>query len=423
MPEVADARMMRDKANAFLHLLHKPQKDRSPGNEYALFDYDGPHREVMHYLVPSARLRRGLPLRAMNGPQMEAALALLRASLSDGGFAKVEAIRSLEHVLIAKDDAEVAADSSRAARRFVRDPAGYYVSVFTPAAGGDQIAATALWGWRFEGHHVSLHWTLAGEQVLASTPQFLGAQPAWVTEHIPGGPPANTRVLGGEATLARQLVDTLSSSQRRVGVAYVPWDIETGVARDALNERHPPLLEQRGLRYADMDATQRELLELLVHLYAHTQRPAVASQRLDTITRVGWNDTRFLWMGAPDAGGAQYYRIVLPTVFVIEYDNVAFGQPEHEHTVWRDLSDDWGRRSAAAHADANSIERHYATSDHHAVDRLRAQLHRDARDGSAAEARLREMISQEDGWHAHAGVLHRHGHGHGHDFAARDGRR
>ncbi len=54
------------------------------------------------------------------------------------------------------------------------DPGRYFVSFF------GLPGAAAPWGWRFEGHHVSLHFTLAGETLLGLTPNFLGSNPARV---------------------------------------------------------------------------------------------------------------------------------------------------------------------------------------------------------------------------------------------------
>lgn len=160
----------------------------------------------------------------------------------------------------------------------------------------------------------------------------------------------NTRVLAKEADLPRALVASLTAEQRRQAVAYVPWDIETGNVLDALNQRHPPILERRGIPHEKLSPSKRDTLEEIVRVYAHTQLPSVAEERLDKIKRAGWEKVRFLWMGAPEEGGAQSYRIVLDRVFLVEYNNQSFNQPDHEHTVWRDLEDNGGRLSLADRA-------------------------------------------------------------------------
>lgn len=415
MTTQSDVKLLAERAAAFLALLFPPQKDLTPGLEYAWISFDHSNREVMHYLVPAARLRRGLPLRAMNDPQAGAARELLAASVSATGLEKAELIQKLEHVLTVLDNADVAAGTLPPRGRFVRDPQGFYVSIFGRPSAKDDAAP---WGWRFEGHHLSLHWTMIGGEIVSSTPQFLGAQPAQVRIQVDGGPPIGTRVLSQEAGLARQLVTTLSAGQRREAVVHVPWDVETGVARDALRERHPPLLEQRGIRYRDLEPAQRSILQQLVLVYAQTQLPSVCEARLAKIKEAGWEEMRFLWMGEPDPEGQQYYRITLPGTFEINYNNTAFNQPDHEHCVWRDYEDDWGRRALATRS-VDPIAHHVATSDHHALDRLRARLRRQLSNPADVDLRLRDMVAGDPAalqvgphrHHGHGPHLHRHGPG------------
>ena len=78
----------------------------------------------------------------------------------------------------------------------MRDPGRYFVALFgTPSP-------DAPWGFRYEGHHLSLNLTLAPGAVPASTPLFLGAEPRIVPE---GSPEAGARVLGEEEDAARAL--------------------------------------------------------------------------------------------------------------------------------------------------------------------------------------------------------------------------
>ena len=50
-----------------------------------------------------------------------------------------------------------------------RNPEWYYFSVF------GEPSRRGTWGWRVEGHHVSLHFTAVDGTVVASTPAFLGS--------------------------------------------------------------------------------------------------------------------------------------------------------------------------------------------------------------------------------------------------------
>ena len=62
-------------------------------------------------------------------------------------------------------------------------------------------------------------------------------------------------------------------------------------------------------------------------------------------------DTYFAWSGLPTKEGGAYFRIQGPTL-VIEYAPQALktrgpdGAPEHIHTIYRDPTNDYGRKTA-----------------------------------------------------------------------------
>ena len=122
---------------------------------------DKAERENWHYIP---RARAGLPLKDMDDKQRERALALVGTGLSPGARAKVRTIIALEEIL-----GQIEGPN----RRFARDPELYYVSIFG-------IPGAELWGWRFEGHHVSLNYTLVQGRMIGPMPIFFGANPAQV---------------------------------------------------------------------------------------------------------------------------------------------------------------------------------------------------------------------------------------------------
>ncbi|HZO38394.1 MAG TPA: DUF3500 domain-containing protein, partial [Methylomirabilota bacterium] len=107
----------------------------------AVFPFVNDERMNWHY-VP--RSRSGVAFKEMSAAGRAAAHELIKASLSEVGYAKVVNVMKLEDVL-------------RELETFgglLRDPEKYYVSLFgTPDAAG-------RWGWRLEGHHLSLNFTL-----------------------------------------------------------------------------------------------------------------------------------------------------------------------------------------------------------------------------------------------------------------------
>ena len=280
--------------------------------------FDSPNRLDWHY-VP--RARQGVALQEMSPAARAAALDLLATGLSGDGFARVAAIRDLEEVLHAQSGWAM------------RDPGLFYFTVF--GSPGDKGA----WSWRYEGHHASLHWTIVDGRLVASAPQFLGANPA----EVRSGSQRGRRALAAEEDLARELVRSLAPEKRRIAVLSddAPGDILT---RNSSPDATP--VEVRGIAYRELGSAQQGLLLDLLRVYAAKQTPAIAEARLARV-RAGLDAVRFAWMGGLERGQPHYYRIQ-GADFLVEYDNTQDGA-NHIHSVWRDKRGEWGRDLLAEH--------------------------------------------------------------------------
>lgn len=312
---------MLDAANAFLSALDPPRRQK------AVLPFNTEERLNWHYTPHD---RQGLSLKEMTPEQQKAGLELLRAGLSEHGYSKSQTIRMLENVL-----RELEGGSGPK-----RDPELYYFTVFgTPSSEG-------TWGWRYEGHHCSQHWTLVNGQVIGSSPQFFGSNPGEVRD----GPMKGTRVLHAEEDLGRALVKSLTEEQRKVAIldAKAPADILTS------NQRLAAIQEDRGIAYRDLNREQQGLLLQLIEEYAHGHQPSEAQQRLDKVRHAGMDNVKFAWMGGLEKGQGHYYRIQ-GGHFLIEYDNTQ-NNANHIHAVWRDFKGDWG---------LDVLKTHYETSPHH----------------------------------------------------------
>ncbi|HZW09258.1 MAG TPA: DUF3500 domain-containing protein [Phycisphaerales bacterium] len=313
-PPLREHRPPRDHASlaaqAFLDTLRPELRER------AQLPFDHAGRADWHF-VP--RARAGVPLREMNDRERAAAHRLLRAALSSAGYLKCTTIMELDQLLREAVEA-------RAGRADHRDPTLYHFTIFGNPAGGGP------WGWRVEGHHLSLNFSSADGET-AVTPAFLGANPAEVRE----GRRAGLRALGAEEDLARRLLASLDEEQRATAVADegVPRDIllAPGVAPGAIG---PP----RGLSLDAMRPAQRELVEALLAEWAGNLRADLGAAQLARIREAGPDGVHFLWIGGDSPGEPHYYRLHGPT-FVIEYDNTQDGA-NHVHTVWRDPERDFG---------------------------------------------------------------------------------
>jgi hypothetical protein len=278
------------------------------------------------YFVPIAR--PGVPLGSMSDAQRGAVEALVRTGLSDDGWRRAESI--VAHELILRE-LELAAGVPNARAR--RDPALYYTLLFgTPAP-------DSAWGWRFEGHHLSVNATAVGDATPHVAPLFMGANPA----RVPSGPRAGLRLFAAEEDRARALLAALSPAHRAQAT------IADTTFGEIVTRNDPAVapMAPRGVRAGDLPPAQRQQLRALLEIYAARMSPAAARAQLERVDRAGFDEVRFAWAGGAEPGQKHYYRIHGPTVLV-EYDNSQNGG-NHIHTVWRDLENDFGRDLLRAH--------------------------------------------------------------------------
>jgi hypothetical protein len=233
----------------------------------------------------------------------------------------------LENVLAVLEATQrAAAPQLLRGRALVRDPERYFFSIFgTPST-------LNAWGWRVEGHHVSLHFTVVNGSLVAGAPTFFGANPAEVRD----GPKKGTRVLGSEEDAARALIESLDGSQREKAIitAIAPNDIVT-MAKVKIDPLSPV-----GIQSSALTGSQRVLLRKLIDVYAGFMADDIAADRLARIEKAGWDKVGFAWAGPLERGQKHYYRVQGPT-FLIEYDNTQ-NDANHIHSVWRDFNGDFG---------------------------------------------------------------------------------
>lgn len=267
-----------------------------------------------HY---TPRSRPGLSFAELDSKQRDAVHALLRTALSEIGFRKVVNIIELELVL---RELELSGP-------LFRDPEKYSIVFFgTPDP-------RAPWAWRFEGHHLSLSFTLRGDSAVATTPSFFGANPA----EVPKGPKKGLRVLAREEDEARALLALLDDGQRKAAVVD-PRPYGDIVTRNA--DKVAPL-ENRGLEARAMTDAQRAQLMKLIEVYTDNFEPALKAARQARVADGDAGAIRFAWAGPTERKRPHYYRIQGPK-FLIEYDS-SQNDGNHIHTVWRDFDGDFGR--------------------------------------------------------------------------------
>jgi hypothetical protein len=252
----------------------------------------------------------------MSATQQGLARAVLRVGLSQRGYLTASQIIELELAL------REMGENPR-----VRDPALYYFSIFGAPS------RTAPWGFRAEGHHLSLNFTLVRDTLIATSPAFFGANPAQVRS----GSRRGLRPLAAEEDIGRELVLSLDERQRDDALiaAKAPSDIITG------NAARVEPLSPVGIRISELRPEQAAILVRLLEVYLGRMAEPLAARRRSALEQTDMGQVTFAWAGSTRPGEAHYYRIQGPS-FLVEYDNTQNGA-NHIHTVWRDFAGDFGR--------------------------------------------------------------------------------
>jgi hypothetical protein len=315
---------MASAAKIFLDALTPEQRMK------AMMKFEDQERMRWHYIPDSMWPRKGIPFKDLDSAQRKLAHAFLSTGLSHRGYLKATTIMSLEAILKELEQGKGP----------VRDPDLYFFSIF-----GEPLA-TQSWGWRVEGHHLSLNFTVAHGQLLATAPTFFGSNPA----EVKSGPRQGLRVLAREEDLARELLQALDAKQRSVAVidTKAPDEIATGHAVKV--EPGNPV----GLPASQMNQSQQAQLVTLLEEYARNLPDEQSAAELKKLQDAGVDKIHFAWAGGLNRGDRHYYRVQGPT-FLVEYDNTQ-NDANHIHSVWRAYDGDFG---------LDLLRLHYQ-QDHHA---------------------------------------------------------
>jgi uncharacterized protein DUF3500 len=307
-------------ADAFLKGLTPDQRKQ------ASFPVPGDEWTHWHFIPTDMFPRNGLTIKSMTEPQRQLARKLLEAGLSQRGYLTATSIMDLETVLGALEAARQT-DDARRGRMMVRDPERYFFSVFGAPS------ATGTWGWRVEGHHVSLHFMIVNGSMIANSPTFFGSNPAEVRE----GPKKGLRILAAEEDSARAFYTSLTPAQQKQALitGEAPGDILT------TNKVQVDPLSPAGIAAGALDAKQRDLLMKVVDSYVGLMASDIADERMAKLRKAGLDKISFAWAGEVERGKKHYYRVQGPT-FLIEYDNTQ-DDANHIHSIWRDFEGDFGR--------------------------------------------------------------------------------
>ena len=304
-------------ANNFISSLNKEQQSE------ALFKPNDDHREGWYFIPdkfikPSGK-RKGLLIKKMNQQQRLLAHALLASAMSSDGYRQATTVMTLEAILHELEN-----------KNPIRDPELYYVSIF------GKPGPKSNWGWRFEGHHLSININVANGKLFSVTPSFFGTNPARSKE----GAFKGLEVLAEEQILARELAQSFDADQSKMAIlpGKAPADIITKQERTADRKIFTP---PKGIPFNKLNNDQQRKLNTIIDSYILKYRPEILDEINGRKKIFGNTNLHFAWAGSLKDGKGHYYRIQ-GSDFLFEYDNTQNGA-NHVHAVWRDFDGDFGR--------------------------------------------------------------------------------
>jgi hypothetical protein len=260
---------------------------------------------------------RGVSFGEMSAAQREAAIGMMRASLSARGLTLTENIRKLNYTLgeLQNNDFSVHNDGR------------YHLTVM------GEPSATEPWGWQFDGHHGIVNYFVLGDQVVM-TPVFMGSEPV----RAESGRFKGTVVLQVEQDKGLALMRALTPAQQagaRIRNNKSGSDLLADAYKDNL------VLDYTGIRAREFTDAQKAQLLGVIEEFVSNMKEGHAKVKMSEV-RKHLDDTWFGWIGSTEADGVFYYRIQSP-VILIEFDHqrpIALGRSNtatrnHIHAVVR----------------------------------------------------------------------------------------
>lgn len=314
-----------DKAIDFINSLSSEQR------KTALFSLDDGGRYHWTYHPPSMEGSKGLAMKNLDENQKAKLNILLQSYLSTKGYTKAKAIMSLEEIL-----------KQLQPQNPHRIPENYLITIYgTPHKDN-------IWAWRFEGHHLSLNFTVVKNKI-AFAPFFFGSNPAEVKE----GNKKGLRVITDEEDIGLELINSFTDKQKQKAI----FSLRTFTDIVSASASKVAPLSPVGIAAKEMTHEQKQLLRKLIDAYLSSMPEELARKRTTNILAENIEVIWFGWAGALKKGEPHYYRVQGKS-FLIEFDNTQ-NNANHIHSVWRDFNGDFGR---------DLLKEHYKTASHHHQD-------------------------------------------------------
>lgn len=263
--------------------------------------------------------RDGLRLDQLQDSQRLMVHDILRTILSEQGYQKALFIMQYDE----DTHTRLAAARAPIAHRYGQEK--YWTWIFGRPAVNEE------WGFKFEGHHLSINMTFSAKGV-SCTPHFTGINPGLIAK----GMNAGKYILYHESEVGKNLFLSLSENQiTRALVDTLPFTI------DVLTQtgQEPHLSANKGLPYPEMNARQKAMVNAIISAWVDNFHPDIAGPKKKLMAAY-LNKIRFVWMGTRSVNDLHYYGLLGPG-WVIEFATRDQGI-QHFHTLWRIMPDDFG---------------------------------------------------------------------------------
>ncbi|MFT5406842.1 MAG: hypothetical protein ACI9DF_005708 [Verrucomicrobiales bacterium] len=269
--------------------------------------------------VPPKGTDGGLRFGDLKREALERACDLLAASLSEQGYLKARNICYADDQLLkSKEQAE---------KRGGFGTANFWLLTF------GEPSATKPWGLQFDGHHIALNLTMAGDKMCYS-PAFIGTQPRAIQL---GG--QEIVVMEKEVSLAFDFVNGLTDAQRKDALKDERrGNLAAGAGQDGVRP------DPRGLDLSSLTEAQTAALMKLIHVYVGDLPDKPAEARMKEIAAL-LGDCRFAWRGPFEPGSDASYHLYGPGL-IIEFagQNLGGDPAEHLHAIYRDPTNEYGAK-------------------------------------------------------------------------------
>jgi hypothetical protein len=305
-----------------------------------LFDMKDSARVQWNNLPIGLRARVGVNIGSMTEGQRIQLHRLISVSLSSQGYLKSTAVFHMDNLLnLMYDTLKARGKVDERTYKFLMDlkwtHKNFYLAFFGDPRSGNN------WGYKIEGHHLSLNFTVLNGKV-SVTPFFIGSDPAEyrILEY------AGWRILGQEDDLGLKLVNSFTPDMRKRATwdTVVPGDIITAA------ESGKRLINNWGVKVSEMNAAQQDLVARIIREYVFNFEWEKANEEYNKIMKAGLKDIYFGWIGPYTEDKSHYFMLNGPT-FLIEMDN----RGNHIHTIWREKGNEYGE---------DVLKRHYMETKH-----------------------------------------------------------